>query len=358
MTIWDVRCCAPLDPTMIADAARHELVVTCEDGIRDGGVGMTMADRVHHACGTDPLPHVEVLGVPTRFIPTAKPDRILAGLGLDGEGIAATVRGLADLRWVGTDDLDAELELALELADRADAITLPHFRAADLLVEHKADRSEVTEADRGSEAAIRARPDRGPARPRGARRGGGPDRAGRRPGAVDRRPDRRHVELREGHPDLGHADRARARWRARGRRGLRPGTGPPLVGGPGRGRLRGRASHHGVVVATLEEAHLAYSDVGSFYDHGSGDALVALSRRAWRARGLGDFWMHVLVAEGAFDVAVEPVVSLWDLAAVQVIVEEAGGRFTSLDGVAQADAGSVCSTNGVLHDEVLAAFAR
>ena len=67
--------------------------------------------------------------------------------------------------------------------------------------------------------------------------------------------------------------------------------------------------------------------------------------------------MHVLVAEGAFDVAVEPVVSLWDLAAVQVIVEEAGGRFTSLDGVAQADAGSACSTNGLLHDEVLAAFA-
>ena len=111
-------------------------------------------------------------------------------------------------------------------------------------------------------------------------------------------------------------------------------------------------------VAALEEAHLAYSDVGSFYDHGSGDALVALSRRAWRARGLGDFWMHVLVAEGAFDVAVEPVVSLWDLAAVQVIVEEAGGRFTSLDGVAQADAGSACSTNGLLHEDVLAVFAR
>ena len=93
-TVWDVRCCAPLDPKMIADAARHQLVVTCEDGIRDGGVGMTIADRVHHACGTDPLPHVEVLGVPTRFIPTAKPDRILAALGLHGEGIAATVREL------------------------------------------------------------------------------------------------------------------------------------------------------------------------------------------------------------------------------------------------------------------------
>jgi 1-deoxy-D-xylulose-5-phosphate synthase len=96
LTVWDVRCCKPLDPDMIADAAQHGLVLTCEDGIRDGGVGMTMADAVHHACGTDPLPHVEILGVPTRFIPTAKPDRILAGLGLDGDGIAATVRRLLD----------------------------------------------------------------------------------------------------------------------------------------------------------------------------------------------------------------------------------------------------------------------
>jgi 1-deoxy-D-xylulose-5-phosphate synthase len=94
LTVWDVRCCSPLDPEMITDAAQHSLVVTCEDGIRDGGVGMTIADAVHHACGTDLLPHVEILGVPTRFIPTAKPDRILAGLGLDGEGIAATVRRL------------------------------------------------------------------------------------------------------------------------------------------------------------------------------------------------------------------------------------------------------------------------
>ena len=110
-------------------------------------------------------------------------------------------------------------------------------------------------------------------------------------------------------------------------------------------------------VSDLADAHVAYSDVGSFYEHGRGDALVELSRRVWRARGLGDFWMHVLVAEGGFDVAVEPIVSLWDLAAVQVIVEEAGGRFTSLDGEARADAGSACSTNGLLHGEVLRAFA-
>jgi 1-deoxy-D-xylulose-5-phosphate synthase len=96
VTVWDVRCCAPLDQEMIRDAARHSIVVTCEDGVRDGGVGMTMADAIYHACAAESRPHVEVLGVPTRFIPQAKADRILAGLGLDAEGLAATVRRLAD----------------------------------------------------------------------------------------------------------------------------------------------------------------------------------------------------------------------------------------------------------------------
>ncbi len=90
-TVWDVRCCAPLDAEMIADAARHGAVVTCEDGIRDGGIGMTIADQVHALALTVP---VEVLGVPTVFIPHAKPDRILASMGLDADGIEATVRSL------------------------------------------------------------------------------------------------------------------------------------------------------------------------------------------------------------------------------------------------------------------------
>ena len=88
-TVWDVRCCAPLDPAMIADAARHGAVVTCEDGIRDGGIGMTIADQVHALAPAVP---VEVLGVPTVFIPQAKPDRILASMGLDADGIEAAVR--------------------------------------------------------------------------------------------------------------------------------------------------------------------------------------------------------------------------------------------------------------------------
>lgn len=90
-TLWDVRCCAPLDPEMIADAARHQVVVTVEDGIRDGGIGMNMADAIDHACA-GALPKVEVLGLPTRFIQHAKAERILGGLGLDAEGIARTAR--------------------------------------------------------------------------------------------------------------------------------------------------------------------------------------------------------------------------------------------------------------------------
>ena len=109
-------------------------------------------------------------------------------------------------------------------------------------------------------------------------------------------------------------------------------------------------------VADLAEAHLAHAGVGTWFEYGRGEPFVELTKRVWRSRGLGDFWMHCLVAEGAFDAACEPIVSLWDLAALQVIVEEAGGRFTDLAGHARADGGSALSTNGLLHDEVLAAL--
>ncbi len=91
-TLWDVRCCAPLDPRMLEDAARHGAVVTAEDGIREGGIGMSIADAIDHACVADRLPRVEVLGIPTRFFPHARPDRILAQLGLDADGIALAAR--------------------------------------------------------------------------------------------------------------------------------------------------------------------------------------------------------------------------------------------------------------------------
>jgi histidinol-phosphatase len=74
-------------------------------------------------------------------------------------------------------------------------------------------------------------------------------------------------------------------------------------------------------------------------------------------RAYGDFWQHMLVAEGRLDFALEASVNLWDLAAVQLIVEEAGGRFTDFDGVARPDGGSGISSNGLLHGDVLAVLA-
>ncbi len=92
ITLWDVRSCAPLDPVMIADAATHNIVITAEDGIRDGGIGMAIADAIYTSPNTNASVHV--LGVPTKFIPHAKPDAILAQLGLDATGIVNLVTEL------------------------------------------------------------------------------------------------------------------------------------------------------------------------------------------------------------------------------------------------------------------------
>ena len=91
-TVWDVRSCHPLDPAMIADAAAHRMVLTCEDGIRDGGVGMNIADQVHEISPTAP---VHIMGIPSTFIPQGQAEHILARLGLDANGIVAAVRRLA-----------------------------------------------------------------------------------------------------------------------------------------------------------------------------------------------------------------------------------------------------------------------
>jgi histidinol-phosphatase len=107
-------------------------------------------------------------------------------------------------------------------------------------------------------------------------------------------------------------------------------------------------------VTKLGDASLSYSGLGGWADRGRLDNFLGLTRSVWRSRAFGDFWSHMLVAEGACDVSAEPEVSLWDIAALQIIVTEAGGRFTSLEGEARPDGGSVVCTNGHLHDEVLA----
>jgi histidinol-phosphatase len=107
-------------------------------------------------------------------------------------------------------------------------------------------------------------------------------------------------------------------------------------------------------VARIEDAQLAYSSVTAFEDDGIGDGFLALARRCWRSRGLGDFWSHVLVADGSVDISAEVGgLNLWDVAPLLPIVEEAGGRITDITGAVRADGGNVVATNGLLHDEVL-----
>ena len=102
-------------------------------------------------------------------------------------------------------------------------------------------------------------------------------------------------------------------------------------------------------VARVEDAVLSF---------GHSVAAPGLAPRAWHARGFGDFWAHMLVAEGAVDGAIDAVgVTEWDLAAVQVIVEEAGGRFSDFGGVSRIDGGAAVTSNGLLHDELLASLA-
>ena len=111
-------------------------------------------------------------------------------------------------------------------------------------------------------------------------------------------------------------------------------------------------------VAPLEDAHLAYDSVYAFESVGLAAEFLALARRCWRVRGFGDFWGHMLVADGSIDIAVEVGgLAVWDLAAIRIVVEEAGGTFTDVAGVARLDGGDVISTNGRLHADVVAAFA-
>jgi histidinol-phosphatase len=106
-------------------------------------------------------------------------------------------------------------------------------------------------------------------------------------------------------------------------------------------------------VAALDDASFSYSDDVGWGERGAVAGLAALRERCWRSRAYGDFLSHVLVAEGAVDVAAEPELGPWDIAALVPVVEEAGGRITGYDGGPALAAGSAVTTNGRLHDEVL-----
>jgi histidinol-phosphatase len=98
---------------------------------------------------------------------------------------------------------------------------------------------------------------------------------------------------------------------------------------------------------------LSTTDLNTWTEYHSRERYLALVEACWESRALGDFWQHCLVAEGALDVAAEAIVNPWDVAAAQVLVTEAGGRFSDLSGKPRFDGGSALSTNGLLHDEAL-----
>ena len=103
-------------------------------------------------------------------------------------------------------------------------------------------------------------------------------------------------------------------------------------------------------IGDLADAYASTTDLDYWRTIGLQDRWLALTQACWESRGFGDFWHHCLVAEGLIDVAVDPGANTWDLAAAQVIVEEAGGRLTDLAGVVRCDGGDALVTNGHLHD--------
>ena len=252
--------------------------------------------------------------------------------------------------------MNADLVLALDLADEADAMTLARFRASDLVVETKPDLTPVSEADLAVEAALRRR--LGEARPGHAVLG---EEEGDDPGAGTEW--QWILDPIDGTKNYVRGVPVWATLIALKHHGR---TVVGVVSAPALGRRWWAASGEGAfadgspirvsAVGTLGDAMLSYASLSGWEERGLGEAFTGLARRCWRTRALGDFWSHVLVAEGSVDLAVEPEVSLWDLAPLKLIVEEAGGRFTDLAGTPTDDGGSAVSSNGVLHDEVLAAL--
>ena len=233
--------------------------------------------------------------------------------------------------------MNADLAYALELADAADSVTLPRFRAADLHVETKPDLTPVTDADRATERMLRDRiaQDRPGETVFGEEEG---DDGGDVRWIVDPIDGTRNFSRgipvwatlialeREGQVVCGvvSAPALGRRWWAALGEGASANGSPIGVSG----------------VRKLEEATVSCTH---------GRDLAKLEPLVWHARGLADFWQHVLVAEGALDAAVDAELKLWDYAALEPIVTEAGGRLTEFGR-------QIISTNGLVHDEVLAAL--
>ncbi|MGN7780210.1 histidinol-phosphatase [Mycolicibacterium sp. 22603] len=253
-------------------------------------------------------------------------------------------------------DVADDLALALQLADQADALTMDRFGALDLTVETKPDLTPVTDADRGAEQALsatlaQARPGDGIF---GEEFGGATVSTGR-VWVLDPIDGTKNFVrgvpvwctlialIDDGVPVVGviSAPALGRRWWAAHGLGAFTSFG---------GRQR-RIQVSGV--SELSAASLSYSDLTTGWDDRR-ERFVALTDEVWRVRAYGDFWSYCLLAEGAVDIACEPEVKVWDIAPLDILIREAGGTFSSLDGEPGPHGGSALATNGHLHEAVRA----
>ncbi len=254
----------------------------------------------------------------------------------------------------------AELAFALTLADRADAISLSRYQALDLEITTKPDNTPVTDADKAVERAIidaiaAQYPTDGVV---GEEFGstGGKDRYW----IIDPIDGTKNflrgvptwatlialVENEKVVTSVVSSPALYRRWYA-----TEGGGAYVLEGNFGVADLQSASRKLSVSkVSAVNDASIAYSD---FQGWGARrQAFEKLLDSAWRSRGMGDFWSHMLVAEGAVDVAIEPSLALWDMAALDLIVREAGGRFSSLDGIEGPFGPNAISSNGVIHEAI------
>jgi histidinol-phosphatase len=249
-----------------------------------------------------------------------------------------------------------DLRLAHLLADDADALTMSRFRAEDLKVSIKPDETPVSEADTAVEEAVRRT--LGRARPRDSIQGEELGRTGWGP--------RRWII----DPVDGTKNYVRGVpvWATLIALAVEDEIVVGVVSAPALGRrwwatkgdgayagrsLRSAQTCQVSKVASLSEAFLSYSSPAGWVTTGRGAGFGQLLEACGRTRAFGDFWSYMLLAEGSVDIATEPELNLHDMAALAVIVEEAGGRFTALDGTPGPYGDNALATNGLLHDEVL-----
>ena len=242
--------------------------------------------------------------------------------------------------------MNADLAFAFRLADAADAITSARFRASDLRVETKPDLSPVSEADRAAEEAIRSLV---------AASGRGEGVLGEEFGD-DGGDAKWIVDPIDGTTNYVRGIPVWATLLALERDGVvcaslvsAPALGRRWWAGRGEGAFADGSRCRVSAVSRVEDATVSTTSARRMPA-----GWTAIVMRAWANRGLGDFWQHCLVAEGALDVACDRAMNVWDYAPVQLIVEEAGGRCTTFEGAGPSAGSSFVATNGLLHEGVVA----